>query len=161
MRSFDAGQYPFRQEDEVEVLHVVDAGSFHLVRHQADGGMAVLQRAAAGSILAEASIFSDRYHCGGVATAAAKTAVIPVTSVKERLRVDIDFSHQWALHLARELHASRKRAEIMSLKTVKARLEAWISWNAGFPSKGMWKQIAEEIGVSPEALYREIARRRS
>jgi hypothetical protein len=40
------------------------------------------------------------------------------------------------------------------------RLEAWLAWNDGvLPTKGAWKHLAEELGVSPEALYREITRR--
>jgi hypothetical protein len=31
---------------------------------------------------------------------------------------------------------------------------------AAFPEKGDWKLVASQIGVSPEALYREIAKRR-
>lgn len=29
------------------------------------------------------------------------------------------------------------------------------------PPKGEWKQLAQQIGASPEALYREFARRRT
>jgi len=40
-------------------------------------------------------------------------------------------------------------------------LDAWIAGNGGdFPPRGEWKLIAGQIGVSPEALYREIAKRR-
>jgi hypothetical protein len=53
------------------------------------------------------------------------------------------------------------RAEILSLKTVSARLDAWMDWNGGvLPNKGEWKLVAGEISVSPEALYRELGRRR-
>jgi hypothetical protein len=50
----------------------------------------------------------------------------------------------------------------LSLKTVAERLEGWLIWRGGgLPPKGAWKDIAAEIGVSPEALYRELAKRRS
>jgi len=32
--------------------------------------------------------------------------------------------------------------------------------NAKLPPKGEWRNLANQIGVSPEALYREIAKRR-
>ena len=67
----------------------------------------------------------------------------------------------WASYLARELQRARLRSEILSLKTVAQRLDAWIGWNGGRPpEKGEWKFVASQIGVSPEALYREIAKRR-
>ncbi|HXG99587.1 MAG TPA: hypothetical protein VNI79_04125 [Sphingomicrobium sp.] len=38
---------------------------------------------------------------------------------------------------------------------------AWVAWNdAGLPERGQWARIAKEIGVSHEALYRELAKRR-
>jgi hypothetical protein len=45
---------------------------------------------------------------------------------------------------------------------VAERLDAWIAWNDGnSPEKGEWKLVANQIGVSPEALYREIGKRRN
>ena len=36
-----------------------------------------------------------------------------------------------------------------------------MGWNGeGLPAKGTWKTVANEIGTSPEALYRELAKRR-
>jgi hypothetical protein len=53
------------------------------------------------------------------------------------------------------------RSEIVSLKTVAQRLDAWIAWNGGrSPKKGEWKFVASQIGITPETLYREIAKRR-
>ena len=43
---------------------------------------------------------------------------------------------------------------------VSARLDAWLAWHGELPPRGDWKQLADQIGVSPEALYREMARRR-
>lgn len=63
-------------------------------------------------------------------------------------------------YLAREVWQARFRSELLSLKTVAARLEEWLNWQCGgLPPKGEWKTLAEQLGVSPEALYREIARR--
>ena len=48
----------------------------------------------------------------------------------------------------------------MSLWTVSERLDFWLAWNEGaMPKRGLWKGVAEEIGVSPEALYWELAAR--
>jgi CRP-like cAMP-binding protein len=66
----------------------------------------------------------------------------------------------WNHYLAREVQATRLRAEILSLRKVAARLDAWLSLHAGkLPEKGEWKILATQIGVTPEALYRELARR--
>ena len=73
---------------------------------------------------------------------------------------DPAFAAAWATHLADEVRTARLRAEILAFKTVADRLGAWIAAKGEFPPKGTWKTVAQEIGISPESLYREIARRR-
>ena len=64
-------------------------------------------------------------------------------------------------HLAGEVHRTRMRAEILSLKSVATRLGAWMALNGdALPPKGRQHLVASEMGVTPEALYRELARRR-
>lgn len=159
---YDAGEHLFLQGDQVAVLHLVVDGFARLVRHQADGSMLVLQRAGPGTILAEASVFSDRYHCDAIASAPVRSLAVRKSAIRARIACDADFAMVFVAHLAREVQVSRLRAEILSLRTVAARLDAWIAAHEGrAPARGEWKGVAGEIGTSAEALYREIARRRT
>lgn len=161
-RRYDAGEHLFHQGDRVAVLHLVVEGRVQLVRHQVDGSALVLQRAGPGAIVAEASMVSDRYHCDGVATAPVRSLAVRKASIRARIASDPDFAMAFVAHLAREVQASRLRAEILSRRTVAARLDAWTAAHDGRPpARGEWKGVANEIGTSPEALYREIARRRA
>lgn len=159
-RHFAAGETLFRLGDMVRRLHLMRSGTVHLVRYHKDGSALILQRARPGSILAEASVYSARYHCDARAEMSAVTWAIPRSVVRKALAERPELSEAWASYLAQEVQRARLHAEILSLKTVAARLAAWISWNGSFPAKGQWSLIALEIGVSPEALYREIANRR-
>ena len=160
-REFSSRAYLFRRGDEVSVLHLLVAGEAHLVRHRADGRTLVLQRARPGMVLAEASIFSEHYHCDCVAVMPTRTLIVARSAVRTLLTVDSGFAEAWAFHLAHELQSTRLRAEILSLRTVAERLDAWIAWNGdGVPARGSWRTVASEIGTSPEALYRELAKRR-
>ncbi len=142
-------------------MYQILAGAVHLIRHQSSGATVILQRAGVGSILAEASLFSDCYHCDAITVAPARTMVIVKSTMRSRLANNADFAESWAARLAHEVQDARLRAEILSLKTVSARLDAWIAWNGGsLPAKGERKTVATEIGTSPEALYRELAKRR-
>jgi len=87
--------------------------------------------------------------------------VVPLWRVKAALKKTSDLASALACNLAHELQRSRAHAEILSLKTVAERIGAWQVLNgASLPPKGHWRQLASEIGVSPEALYRELASRR-
>jgi CRP-like cAMP-binding protein len=159
---FENGRFLFHRGDPVTVMHFVLSGSIHLVRHQSDGSRLILQRAQPGSILAEASLYSGAYHCDAVASGTAHTRVYAKAGLKKLLAKSPEFSDVWANYLAQELQGSRLRSEILSLNTVARRLDAWIAWNGGScPEKGGWNLLASQIGVSPEALYREMAKRRT
>lgn len=161
-RTLDQGAYLFHQDDPVNSVFVVEEGLIELARHQLGGETIVLQRAACRTVLAEASLYSSAYHCNGIARRPSRITELSKTTFLKQLQEDEEFSRLWAEHLAREVQAARLRSEILSRKTVSERLEGWLTWYENkLPSKGQWKSVALQIGVSPEALYRELAKRRS
>lgn len=155
------GCYLFHLGDSVEQLYVVEQGFIKLTRFQEDGAQIILQRALSGDILAESSMYSDKYHCDAIATVASVVLCIPKSTVQKGFESG-PFSLLWGRHLARETQRARFRSELLSRKTVAARLDGWLDWSDNeLPAKGEWKNLAFELAVSPEALYREIARRRN
>jgi len=160
-RSLGAGGYLFHRDDPVVSMYLVVEGEVQLVRYQEDGSVVVMQRAVPGDVIAEASLFTESYHCDAVAPVAAKVRGIAKRCMLGKFRQEPDFAEAWSTHLVGELRRSRLKSEILSLKTVASRLDAWFKWHAAeMPEKGEWKQVASQIGVSPEALYRELAKRR-
>ncbi len=159
--TFEAGQTLFRQRDPVRRLYFVREGSIHLVRHLPNGAPIVIQQGGPGTVLAEASLHSAKYHCDAVAVTAARAWAISRTRLLKRLDEDASLGKVLTRRLAAELQQARFHAELLSLKTVSSRLDAWIEWHGKAPEKGEWVRLAAELGVSPEALYRELARRRA
>jgi CRP-like cAMP-binding protein len=160
-RDYAEGDTIFRTGDAVTYLHVVAEGRAHLIRHLEGGKTLILQRAGAPAILAEASLHNDVYHCDAVAETRLKLVLIERRVLARRLAHDRDLALAVEVYLAREVQQARLRAEILSMKTIAHRLDAWLACHeSGMPPKGGWKLLAAEIAVTPEALYREIARRR-
>lgn len=151
----------FSVDDPIRLLHFVTEGEIHLLRHQPGGAPLILQRAGPGAILAEASLYSERYHCDARAVGKAATLAVAKGEMLGRLEADSRFSYLWARRLAIEVQRARSQSEILAMRTVAARLDAWLALRGGLPAKGEWIRLAAEIGVSPEALYREIAKRSS
>lgn len=155
------GQTLFCAGDAVRNLYVVVDGLVRLMRHQANGATVVLQRAPAGELLAEASLFASRYHCDAVAEQASRMARIDKAGVLRALRDDPRGSLELAAHLAGEVQSARARAELLSLRTVSERLQAWRALHGELPPRGRWIEVAQEIGVTPEALYRVLSQVRT
>jgi CRP-like cAMP-binding protein len=160
-RILPSGGVLFRANDPVLSLFLVESGVLQLVRTLSHGFQLTLQRAGPRALLAEASLFASRYHCDAVATEQSVLRVLPLRRVKAAIRDDSELASAFMRHLAREVQRARAKAEILSLKTVAERVDAWITLNDGrLAPRGRWREVASEIGVTPEALYRELAHRR-
>lgn len=161
LRHVPAGALIFERDDPVQAYYAITSGEVHLLRRQSDGASVILQRAVKGAILAEASFNTNAYHCSAVAVQNSTLVVFDRKAVRALLAEDPLAAQAFAAHLAREVQNARRRAEIISLRKVSDRVDAWLVWNNGnLGPKGSWHRMAVEIGVSPEALYRELARRR-
>lgn len=153
------GKTLFHTGDPVRFMHRVVDGRVDLVRHSEDGSRMILQRAVAGQVLAEASAYAVAYHCDGVAEEASRVEVVPLRSFLKRLDGDPKLARAWTARLAHALQGARTNAEIRSLRTVALRLDAWLDGGNRLPPKGHWQDLAQILGVTREALYRELATR--
>lgn len=159
-RRLPRGVRLFHQGDPVHALFIVAAGQVALYRHLEDGSELILHRASSQTVIAEASVYSPHYHCSAVAEEDCQIAEISKPAFLSLLDGDRYIATAWAAHLARTLQSTRQQCEILRRKTVAERLDGWLDLHGGtLPPKGQWKSLAAEIGVSPEALYREIAKR--
>ena len=159
-RCLSAGEVLFRQGDAVRAAHQVASGCVRLLRHLPQGRPLVLQRAGAGDLVAEASLFAETYGCDAEAEEAVEVLILGRDALLEALAARPALALALTAGLAREIHGLRARVEIASLPRVAGRLDAWLALTGG-AGKRSWKDVAAEIGVSPEALYRELARRRA
>lgn len=154
------GRYLFHQGDAVQHIFQIVVGEIQLIRRHRQGQKLILQRGLPGNILAEASLFTDTYHCDAVAAEVSKVRCFRRKDVLTQFEDNPAFARRWANHLASEVRAARFKAEVLSQRTVAQRLDMWLLQNGVLPDKGTWKHLAAEIGTSPEALYRDIAKRR-
>lgn len=58
---------------------------------------------------------------------------------------------------AKEVQSQRARIEILRMRRVADRPDAWLELH-GEPEKEGWIRVADQIGVTPPALYRELAK---
>ncbi len=155
------GETLFMTGEPVRWLFVVADGEVRLIRRHPNGHTLTLHRARAGDMVAEASVFADHYHCEATVIAPTRLLRLDRNIFRQHLARTPESGLAWAECLAHGLRQARARAEILSLKTVRERLDAWSTLTQTDNGETLsWKAVAEELGVSPEALYRELARRR-
>jgi len=160
-RNHAAGETLFRAGDGISAMLFLRQGRVDLVRHTGHGHRLILHRAGPGHILAEASAWSDVYHCDAIAVSPCMVAALPRKTFLARLAATPHLSGLWVRSLARAVQSARLRAEIRSLPKVADRLDVWLAEGNVLPARGHWQDIASELGVTREALYRELSRRRT
>lgn len=159
LRTLQQGKVLFRRDDRIKSMYLVRSGEVALERPLEDGTALTLHVATPGNSLAEASLFAETYHCDAVARSPAQIATMSRADFLSRLREKPSAALSLIETHAKEVQSQRARIEILRMRRVADRLDAWLELH-GEPEKGEWIRVADQIGVSPPALYRELAKRR-
>jgi CRP-like cAMP-binding protein len=162
-RSLTPGQVLFRSGNKTVGLYQVLSGTVRLLRTDRSGREAVLQAASAGDVLAEASLFSPTYHCDAAAATAAVVRLYPKAVLMAELQRDPKHAQAFAAMLAHEIMALRTRLERRNIHSARDRIRHFLSLNVGADGRtvdlpGTLKELAVDLGLSHEALYRTLAR---
>ena len=162
-RTLAAGQSLFRQGNPTVGLYRVVSGNLRLARVDRAGREAVLYVAAAGDTIAEASLFSATYHCDAIATTRAVVRLYPKAAVLAEFQRSPKAAHAFMAMLARQIMSLRTRLEQRNIHSARDRVRHYLALNAGADGRsvvlaGTVKDLAGELGLTHEALYRTLAK---
>ncbi|MFZ0931084.1 MAG: Crp/Fnr family transcriptional regulator [Syntrophobacteraceae bacterium] len=158
--SVQKGTILFAPGDESRGFYAVSSGAVRLYRVSPAGKEITLAIADAGNTFAEASIFSDIYHCYAEALKDSTLSLIKKTDFLEMLRSDALFACAWIKFLSLEVINLRQRIEELSIKTPKARIISYILLLSEIQRSdfvtlpGHRKSIATLLGMTHETFYR-------
>jgi CRP/FNR family transcriptional regulator, dissimilatory nitrate respiration regulator len=161
-RTLKAGQTLFRSGARTAGLYEVTRGKIRLVRVDRVGREAVLHVASAGDTLAEASLFSATYHCDAIATTEAVVRLYPKGPLLAELERNPKVAQAFAAMLARQVMTLRTRLEQRNILSARDRVRHYLTVHADPGGRtvalsGTLKDVAGELGLTHEALYRTLA----
>lgn len=144
----------FVQGGAADGIFYVVQGRVELRRHTERGVQVVIHRAGSGETFAEASLFSDAYHCDAVALD--RTAVIRLAreAVLKQFSSDREFALALAGRFAVQVQFYRRRIELLAIRSAEDRV---LSALTDRPVNGSIMSFASEIGLTHEATYRALA----
>jgi CRP-like cAMP-binding protein len=162
-RALKRGEVLFRAGDRTVGLYAIVGGRVRLVRTGRSGHEVVLHHARAGDTLAEASLFSPSYHCDAIASTAARVCLYPKAAILSEFAREPEATRPFMAHLARQIMALRTTIERQGIRSARERVRHYLTVNAGADSRtvalpGTLKDLAAELGLTHEALYRTLAR---
>ena len=162
VRVLGSGDLLFRQGDPAAAIYKVESGRLRLIRRTVDDHLVILHTARRGEFFAEASLFAEAYHCDAVAAAPSSVRVYPTQIVIEAMRMDPALAAAFMARLARQLQELRARMELRNIRSARDRVLQYLRLRAGTHGRsiaieGPLQDIAAEIGMTREALYRTLA----
>lgn len=157
IRRLDAGETLFAAGDETRGFFAVRTGRVKLVRFGSDGRETALFSAGPGERFAEASLFAERYQCDAIAVSDAEIACYPKAACLARLNADTPERLDLTADLAQQVMTLR------DIRSARERVLALLGPEAGEDGRtvafeGPLRETASAVGLTPEALYRTLAR---
>jgi CRP/FNR family transcriptional regulator, dissimilatory nitrate respiration regulator len=156
------GQALFRLSDRTAGVYEILRGQVQMVRVDASGREVVLYAAAAGEIFAEAALFSPIYHCDAITRTGATVRLYPKDKLLAEFRQNPQAAEAFMAILAHEIMSLRTRIEQRNIRSAGDRARHFLALNTGTDGRtislrGTLKDLAAELGLTHEALYRALA----
>ena len=161
-RVLKPGEYLFRIDARAVGLYEVIAGRIKLARIDPSGRETVLHIAGPGDTVAEASLFSPAYQCDAIAITDAIVQLYPKALLLAAFHENPRAMRAFVAMLARQVMNLRTRLERRNIQSAPERIRHYLVLNVG-PDRhtvtlpGTLKDLANELGLAHEALYRTLA----
>jgi len=146
------GDIVFHQGGPTHGLYVVTRGRVHLERVGPSGERFIIHRAQAGTSFAEASVFSEVYHCDAVVVEAGALVRIGKSVVLAAF-ANPGFARAYGREAAQQIQAQRQILEIVGIRRAEDRVMAGLV--AGLLD-GSVVEFAARLHLSHEATYRAL-----
>ena len=160
-RRVPAGTALFRQGDPTIGIFVLLRGTLRLQRVTPDGAAITLHLVRPGVMFAEASLFTTRYHCDAIADSDCLAGHYPKAQLTDRLRSDPEALWAFSAELAQRLQSMRQRYELKQIRSAPQRVLQFLRLRCDpdgcYRTEASLKDVAAELGLSHEALYRALA----
>ena len=161
-RKLKAGEPLFHLGDKTSGLYEVLAGRVRMTRVDRSGRETVLYVSGAGETFAEASLFSPAYHCDAIASTDAVVRIYPKPALLAAFDKDPKAAQAFTATLAHQVMNLRTRIEQRNIRSARERVRHFLKLNVGVDGRtvalrGTLKDLAAELGLTHEALYRTLA----
>ena len=148
------GDHVFRQGDPTIGMFYLLRGQIRLERTTEHGDRLSIHLARPDETFAEASLFSERYHCDAVCVGKSTAIRLDKRSVLNCFTTMPDFALALASSFAQQVQSNRHRLELLAVRSAQDRVLHAV--RDGLLVADI-KSFAAAIGLTHEATYRALA----
>jgi CRP/FNR family transcriptional regulator, dissimilatory nitrate respiration regulator len=155
------GQVLFHRNELSQAIYAVKAGQIRLLHYTRSGQAISHYTVYAGEICAEIALFLDTYTCNAIAEEPTQVLAFPKQEFLNALQQDSNFATAFMMQLSYRLHTTKVMVELRSIRSAQERVLHYLRLLAP-PEKNTvvleqpLKNIASDLGISPEVLSRTL-----
>ena len=159
-----ANEVLFTQENAATNFYVVTAGRIKLIRYLDRGKVSTFEIVRPSETIAEIALFADIYPCTAIAEIDSEIIAYPREELLRVLRTHPDVAEDFMLILVEKIQSLKFRLELRDIKIAHERVLHYLRQLVNFPQETTvvldrpLKDIAEDIGFTPETLSRALIR---
>lgn len=163
-RELAVGQRLFRQGDSTYAVFVVETGRLRLVRSTIEDKVVPLQFITSGQSVGDAALFNPSYSYTAIAEVASTVLVYLKQELMTALRENPDLAEDVIAILLRKIQAFEVNLELKGIKSAQQRILRYLQYLTTPEQVNVvqidrpWKEIADELGFTPDTLSRALAR---
>lgn len=120
--TYPKGDHAFRQGDATHGVFIVVSGIVCLTRVTESGNAVMVHNSQAGDMFAEASLYSDFYHCDAICLSPAEVIRVSKQAILKRQRRDAAFSEAITRRLAVQVQDYRLLLTLHASKSANDRV---------------------------------------
>jgi CRP-like cAMP-binding protein len=161
-KSLEQGEFLFQRGDIAINFYTVLDGCVRMVRYSQNGDAIVMHTARSGDSLAEASLFTDRYHCDAEAMLPSTVACFAKNKIMAILRDSPEKSMACIALFSRQVVGLRALLEVRSIRSARDRVLHYLLLRTNpntmeVSMAGSVKAMAHDLAMAHETLYRTLA----
>lgn len=157
-----AGQVLFHEREPAQAIYAVAVGRFRLVRYTSEGQLIIFRVVRAGESFSESALFSDTYNCNAIAEVPSRVIAYPKQVLLNVIQERPDFALSFMERFERKSQWLKSLIELRSIRSARDRVLQYLLTLARSSTTTLTfdrplKNVASELGLSPEVLYRTLA----
>ena len=154
------GEMLFKQKDDVINIFHIQSGKIQLIRNTVDGTPVILHTGQQGETIAEASLFSNHYHCSAIASLNSEIQYVNKQVLLQYLEDNPHEMKKLLSIFAGQVRDLRAINELKNIRSANERILSFVRNNVNDRKEmildSSLKYLAHKIGLTHETFYREL-----
>jgi CRP/FNR family transcriptional regulator, dissimilatory nitrate respiration regulator len=160
-QTLSIGDVLFHRNEESQAIYAIKSGQVRLL-HYTESGQSISHYVVyAGELCAEIALFLDAYTCSAVVEEPTQVLAFPKQAFLNALQQNPDFAIAFMMQLSYRLHTTKVMVELRSIRSAQERVLHYLrlitppELNTVILKQPL-KNIASDLGISPEVLSRTL-----